>query len=1508
MQLRYLTRKNTPVVEGVGRYNKAVEQSNKKVSEKLNSFTGELTLLKEASDKILREHDDSRQKINYKDQQVEDATKQIDAKLKEFQQRAEQFTSDIDTTVADNELKKSIVELNDKLRDKLDNVRATVAYESERLETVRAKQQSELDTTKQYISQTLSSLQVNVECNIQDQVRALLDYLTKEVRPILAKLKQINNSLQICLKHLGQWIDNAKDAITTAETQVNKILECIDEGSLYKYPNQITQAAQQIEASTSILHGKFEELRNQYNAVVTKVKGPEGDGKGECAVKKLKELEENMIVPHQFSVFNQTSGEWDVSTVIKPLIEKIKKNVGNYLEHLKEALVAGMTAQNGLVVTSKKTPGLDAMIKKLGENNLKNKLGTFGVLFTTAQIANEAGNLGYCFEIVLNYLNSITTMSNSGWNTFAGRAGTTLKSSMQEKAAGIEPDIGTLCNAAAITGAAKLQKEVTVIVEKYLDVINKLDGTLEGNAEVEKVALQTHAQDVMNKIKSLCKDIRNVTSEDPDSAKAKLFELKTKYFADSELATNSINKIHSELGHLRSDLESGPIKAVEKFLKDAEVTEKHYVQAMQRYLKTQVNVAETALTTHARRRYVDSIKWLLEQFVEKVKLELSELPTQIEHDQHIGLKGFMEAFNGNDSGDNVNRLLSNSDIPTLCRSLETFFAPVKSYIDSEINRLDEEEHKKHPSLPRSQDPYTSKLTKLYAALSGLISHVYTSNKYDRDLPTKLDDLTAAVADLTTDGFPNPVTAMLQGVSGGCRELVGALGKVYISRYDGANVRWEHDEKAVNNCAKAFLTIGPAYFHGLHHLFYKGATEWTDYKVTGNAKSARKADELKKYLQEEGYDIDQLKDQTGKEVALRMSRGFARYQSFNENPENLGTYKEYLAHYRKYEGLLSRLFYYLDAYNHVGHLVVHPRPRHPSSVFDILLWLNGLPYNPVYHALSYDGFSGLFEKEEKIGDATADDDGPTFEGEEADTLPAYPKDITAASLADKLTEVTTYAEDVLLSILGYGHNDGIYACDFYTNAGKLAYPSSAAKCLDVLVELLYRLFHQLRFLYEQCSNSTQYSGWAECWYGQGVGGSSWKCNEKQCADQNCKQIADQTANQTCKQHPKCGVKSPLQFFLEDGLPGFLPHPYNKADCKLSCSAPNHFGKPCKTPMGFADISITASHTSKGSRLYKVLKEFCGTPSSPLTVLCSSLVCVLGRPPQTLGDMFAFYHLFITTWNDGGKKHKKEAFDEAVTKANLQRPYDELNVASVFNSSHSGKSKTHTSGDLISLVCSSKTAATCGKYLSPLSNDISATFSFKHADKYVSWMVYLTETFYILLQKMYEECNSKCGGATPKCRVAKCPKKCKANEKSPGSTHHSLCDSIINCPSTSSVLCTYGFTLVDRKKLSGTDDVDYKRTCNDLCNALKKVLDGESVLMQLFHSIDKFIYTIRFPFMTLTLALWLLSFLYLLHIMVIRLDLLHIKSHLHSPSSHRIAAQSLLAAARVNKLNRVFYLQP
>ncbi|CDR97501.1 hypothetical protein BBBOND_0314030 [Babesia bigemina] len=1046
------------------------------------------------------------------------------------------------------------------------------------------------------------------------------------------------------------------------------------------------------------------------------------------------------------------------------------------------------------------------------------------------------------------------------------------------------------------------------------DAINNIEAevtiALAGIETFNDQALR-HFIEVSNKLNEMCYAIENAAGE-PNGLKSTLKTFKETYFAkydkDTQEGKAGIDKIKQDLSDVQNALKTGPVDKTNDLLQYAMKAENHFAKLIKDQIHQDIKTAETALTTHARRRYVDSIKWLLGQFVLKVETEFSQLLLQIEHDKHIGLKGFMEAFNGNDSGDNVNRLLSNSDIPTLCRSVETFFAPVKSYIDSEITRLDGEELKKHPSLPRSQDPYTSKLTKLYAALSGLISHVYTSNKYDRDLPTKLDDLTAAVADLTTDGFPNPVTAMLHGVSGGCRELVGALGKVYISRYDGANVRWEHDEKAVNNCAKAFLTIVPAYFHGLHHLFYKGATEWKEYKVAGNAKSDRKADELKKYLQEEGYDIDQLKDQTGKEVALRLSRGFARYQSFNENPENLGTYKEYLAHYKKHEGLMSRLFYYLDAYNHVGHLVVHPRPRHPSSVFDILLWLNGLPYNPVYHALSYDGFSGLFEREEKKGDATADDDGPTFEGEEADTLPAHPKDITAASLADKLTEVTTYAEDVLLSILGYGHNDGIYACDFYTNAGKLAYPSSAAKCLDVLVELLYRLFHQLRFLYEQCSNSTQYSGWAECWYGQGVGGSSWKCNEKQCADQNCRQIADQIANQKCKQHPKCGVKSPLQSFLEDGLPGFLPHPYNKADCKLSCSAPNHFGKPCKTPMGFADISITASHTSKGSRLYKVLKEFCGTPSSPLTVVCSSLVCVLGRPPQTLGDMFAFYHLFITTWNDGGKKHKKEAFDEAVTKANLQRPYDELNVASIFSTTHSGKSKTHTSGDLISLVCSSKTAATCGQYLSPLSNDISATFSLKHADKYVSWMVYLTETFYSLLKKMYDECNSKCGGATPKCRVAKCPKKCTANEKSPGSTHHSLCDSIINCPSTSSVLCTYGFTLVDRKKLSGTNDVDYKRTCNDLCNALKKVLDGESVLMQLFHSIDKFIFTIRAPFIWLNVALWSLSFLYLIHIMVIRLDLLHIKSHLHSPSSHRIAAQSLLAAARVNKLNRVFYLQP
>ncbi|GBE63028.1 hypothetical protein, conserved [Babesia ovata] len=534
------------------------------------------------------------------------------------------------------------------------------------------------------------------------------------------------------------------------------------------------------------------------------------------------------------------------------------------------------------------------------------------------------------------------------------------------------------------------------------------------------------------------------------------------------------------------------------------------------------------------------------------------------------------------------------------------------------------------------------------------------------------------------------------------------------------------------------------------------------------------------------------------------------------------------------------------------------------------------------------------------------------------LEAYPKTITYDDLSDELLQsVCIYAQDALIGILGHGHSGGIYACDFFTNAHKLSYPTSVGSCFDMLLDIVFKVQHQLHFVYKQCCDTTALSGWRDCVYGNGVGGSGWQCNRLQCpnqkADQSATQKHNQTCTQKCDQTVSCGLKSPLQSFLEDGLQRFLPHHMTKVGCGVKCSVGSHRGQPCKTPMGFSDISVTASHVKKGAHLAGVLDNFCG-PTSHLSRLCRKLNCLLRRAPQTLGDMLAFYHMFLYEWNGQGRMHRQDAFLQAVNDAMFGEQYGKMDVVSIQSSrTHTEK---HSKGDLFSLVdChTSPTVNTpvgsCGPYLESISNDIRRTFSEKRAGSYLSWIVYITETFYDLLKKLYDECNKCCGTDKSKCRVAKCAVNCKVGKESSTSDHDDSCNAIVNCSYTTPTLFTYGFVHGDALILAGKRS---KRTCRDFCTALGKVISDkisdESPLAKLIYEIiPEYIWAIRTPFSYLLLALWSLSLLYLLHITVVRLDVLRIRSHLRSPSSHRIAAHSLLAVAKVGKIGNVKYFSP
>ncbi|GBE63427.1 hypothetical protein, conserved [Babesia ovata] len=611
---------------------------------------------------------------------------------------------------------------------------------------------------------------------------------------------------------------------------------------------------------------------------------------------------------------------------------------------------------------------------------------------------------------------------------------------------------------------------------------------------------------------------------------------------------------------------------------------------------------------------------------------------------------------------------------------------------------------------------------------------------------------------------------------------------------------------------------------------------------------------------------------------------------------------------------------LGAYYRSSHHFLPPKPRSPSNVYQMLQWLLGLYFNPMYQKLEahiaqlFAGLKAQYKLEHPHLDVTVPDDLKKY----------IHSPLSSEQLTTVLRNVCLYSEDTLTAFLGRGHADGRYAVEFYTNSDQLLYPTSVGTCFDMLVDTSFRVYNQLRFVYKQCNNGTKSGGWNDCWYGQHVGGSSWNCNTKQCANQNCPQIANQKTNQSadqrCDQHPICGVKSPLQSFLEDGLPGFLPHSFKTPGCKLTCTVSNHFGKPCLTPMGFADISNVASRTQKGEDLKKLIEQFCG-PHSYLRRLCIIFNCLLRRAPQTLGDMFAFYYHLLNNWNNSGE-HRKTAFDKAVNDANFGEVYTDLMIASIENSrTHDHREKYHDKGDLFSLtdcVPKSTFGLPCGPYLQALSLDIQNMYSKHNASQYLSWIVYLTETFYDLLKKLYDDCCAKCDKKGARCYDKCCDETCGVNaaytaeepsKKLSTSKHTSECHSIVACQNMHPTLYKYGFTFGSPFDLSGKSGTTKQRSCRDFCRALEKVVKDGSLLYNLVHKyIPDYIFEIRSKFIWTLLSLWSLSLLYLLHIAVVRLDVLRIRSHLRSPASHRIAAQSLLAAARVRALANVKYFSP
>ncbi|GBE62907.1 hypothetical protein, conserved [Babesia ovata] len=898
----------------------------------------------------------------------------------------------------------------------------------------------------------------------------------------------------------------------------------------------------------------------------------------------------------------------------------------------------------------------------------------------------------------------------------------------------------------------------------------------------------------------------------------------------------------------------------------------------------------------------------LKALQESVAKYTSEIQKLINDDTNAGLKGLMNKLSDTFKTESLQGL-SNATLDLMASRVKSFYDKFFTLLKSQFD----------------VSPHTKIVDPLASALSALLSTMHSKRHFHREVSDKIDALKRELDNFAPTKF-SEASPLLNVIKRGVTQLHQELEKQYVSRYSGIQfagplVRPNENSETTpvkapkqsddnneltdegRNAAKVCVTLLAILRRDLNNLREDCDTNWSGKTLC--RVDAGKSNPLGKWFDARGFTVSKSADKQEGELNKNKNAS-AISGKLNETVQGADS-NSHLTTCKpndkadKFNALdiLDCLFDHLTQYNKTCHLIIPISPKLPSSVNDMLQWLSGLRYNHMRQPV-VSAFNGLFSDAEKGLAVTAPHD----------VLRKIPSStLRPNTLAGTLTVVCRQAEKTLIAIQGYGHSDGRYACEFSDNSRNLMYPTNPAACLDMLIDILCRLQQQLCFLYRQCCFMSNCSGWRDCHYGQHVAGSSWQCNDKQCPDQTC----DQTCNQKCKQHPDCGLKSPLQSFLEDGLQGFLPHSFSSPGCKLTCTVSNHRGLPCKTPMGFGDLCVTASHTRNGAYLRDVLYDFCGDASKPLSRLCGYLVCLVNRPPGTLGEMFGFYYSFIHGWSGSGT-HRKDGFNKAVISANFENESTSLDIAPVFRSSDhkSGNCMPHLTGDLHALVkCTGTTgdAAShpCGPYLRSLCHDIRGIYSETYAAKYLSWIVYLTETFYKLLSMLYDECNSKCGGEKPRCRKSKCISNCEAAKWpiSPESRHDESCHSIVKCAFTLPTLCKYGLYFENTLDLAGMNGMPLKRTCNDFCTLLKTVLNEKSVLVKLFHAIDDFLKEIRWPFMTTLLTLWSLSLLYLLHIAVVRLDVLRIRSHLRSPSSHRIAAQSLLAAARVRALANVKY---
>ncbi|GIX64160.1 variant erythrocyte surface antigen-1 family protein [Babesia caballi] len=784
-------------------------------------------------------------------------------------------------------------------------------------------------------------------------------------------------------------------------------------------------------------------------------------------------------------------------------------------------------------------------------------------------------------------------------------------------------------------------------------------------------------------------------------------------------------------------------------------------------------------------------------------------------------------------------------------------------------------------------------------------------------------------------------------------FVTVLQTDYTSYYKG--VTWTSGQDTEAKCAKIFLACLPLIFNGLNYFYWKCSSNGGWKTMTLGSP------EPKAFMGLMSIGVNRVK--SGRKGEDVLNKAFEKFNEFQTAANGSTTsYADFLKKFRSTgietwkmshtataSNFLSGLYLCSTSYFRHQHQKRAATARPPSSIREMLYWLMGLTATPQFgdllghiHNIVGNNFSVAVSGSPKTGETLSPDQVTSYILSTCYTAPSVLNVIEGRVPPEEI------------------QNDP-WLHELYSNSAfPFQYPSGAA-LLYALSEYTYSLQFQLSFLYKQCEYSYEDGcGWHICRYGSdtlpngsGNAVTSHLCEGFKCGEKHLTCKHDGSGNSTtCKhdqggQAAQCGKapnNSPLQAFLTDKLPGFsLPTATNKltySDGHLaSCS-----GSLCHVPMGFKaeDLRSEPKNNTKGSHISVTLEAFCGGFNTPLRQLCEKLGCLTKRTPRSLGDLFGFiWHLNGQLFNKTNLIGSiKSAIDEkpksledfigkikaALNKVTPQSSPQDSGLESALVSMASSipflyqfltvnadvslpvtlfnlKGNVHgtSSGDhndLYSLYYPQCPGTNCGPYLYPLTHTDGAAYVPVIASAYLSWLLYLTDDFEAGLRDMLERFKG-----------LECTKyKTSCHSDSTGSAS-CTCPSIVECSGVLPLLYSNGFNFANASMLKGAGgQSSKKKTCDKFHTQLSNILKPEAPLHNLLLSIDEFLYMFRIYFFYNLSSFWLCSLIILLYFIFYGIDVLHLQSHAHFPSSHIMPPIGLLTTGKVPALTKLTYYMP